>query len=343
MIVPNADQPALSSEKAPSLPPKDPAGPQPTAEPLPPPPPYSPSTAGPSSAPQAQRSTSSVLQPQTAQTVNHFEIFSKHNAISGTYLIDPLLSTPAVSSNNLRKLRKKRNKAWGKGTGPAEINASFGTRHGAINLDLAVVEDSGRPLSPDLQKVPACVLVSTRHGRINVNLFEVQPGRSIDLQVESRHGRIVLFLPPTFAGPLMFQTRNANAVNFLPAFAARARTLRATDRETLVVCTAPGADQEQPKPAPAQFDQEGGDRVLVRTRHGRITVGISGLDKVEESAGGNLFQKLGELIESGGKAFGQYVEAHAAVLEKKLTERSAMMYGSPLGPKCPDRAAVART
>ncbi|KAI0364671.1 hypothetical protein BV20DRAFT_974149 [Pilatotrama ljubarskyi] len=307
MIIPNADQPSSLDEKAPSVPSKDPAGPPSGIEQLPPPPPYSPA-AGPSTAPPPppQRPTSSVLQPQTAQTVNHFEVFSKHNSVSGTYLVDPLLPTPAVRSS-LRKIRRKHNKSWGNScSSPADINASFRTRHGAISLDMAVVADSGRSLPPGSAKVPACVLVSTRHGRINVNLFEIQPNRSIDLQVESRHGRIVLFLPATYEGPVMFQTRSASSVNFLPAFAARARTLRASDRETLVVCTLPDSPDQAPKPVTAQPERESTDRVLVRTRHGRITIGISGLDKVEESStGGNLFQKLGELIETGGKALGQ--------------------------------------
>ncbi|KAI0652902.1 hypothetical protein C8Q70DRAFT_929012 [Cubamyces menziesii] len=302
---------------------------QPAPEELPPPP-YSPPApkAGPSSPglPEPQRAFGSAFAPQAVQTVNHFELFSKHSPIAGTYLVDPLLPTPGFTAGGLRKLRKKGGRAWGKSACPNDIHASFRTRHAPINLDLAAVAESeGSSPSPASVKVPTCIVVSSRHGRINLNLFEIQPGRSIDLNVETRHGKIVLLLPPTYDGPLMFQTRYASSVTFLPEFAARTRTLRATDRETLVVCTAPSASGAPSMPTPS-LETETGDRALVRTRHGRIIVGISGLDRIEDAAvNGNLFQKLGELFEVGGKLLGRYVEGHASALERKLTEKSAVL------------------
>ncbi|KAH9857321.1 hypothetical protein C2E23DRAFT_900521 [Lenzites betulinus] len=295
------------------------------------PPPYTPA-AGPSRtapppppgpAPPAISAASSIFRPQNAQTVNNFELFSQHDAISGTYLVDPLLPSPLAP--NLRKKRgRKRGRKWGKGALPADINAAFRTRHGAISLDLAVVCDAGTtpPLAPGQQKPSACIVAASRHGRINVNLFEVHPGRRVDLEVESRHGKIVILLPPTYDGPLMFQTRNPGTVSFLPAFAARTRTLHATDRETLVICAAPDTPERPKPPQAGPPGTDDGDRVLVRTRHGRIVVGISGLDRVEEApVGAGLFKRLGDLLELGGRALGQYVEQHAATLEKRLTDR----------------------
>ncbi|KAI8985665.1 hypothetical protein BD414DRAFT_537157 [Trametes punicea] len=342
MIVTNTNVP----EKAPSVPPKDPAGPgQSNLEQLAPPPPYSPPPPPPSPNtinPAPQPSASSILNPQSPQTVNHFEVFSQHNPIAGTYLVDPLLPSPSISAS-LRKACRKRSKAWGKGAGPKEVHASFGTRHGPISLDLAAVAEHGGPFPPGAKKVRTCVIVSSTHGRINVNLFEIQPGRSVDLHVESRHSKILLLLPPTYDGPVMFQTRHLNSVTFLPAFAARARTLRASDRETLVICTPPpAADGSQPasRGGPS-LDGEDENRVLVRTRHGKIVIGISGVDRVEDAQGaGGLWKKLGELFEVGGKAFGQYVETQASILERRLSERSAALgqsvnsksqYGAPFG------------
>ncbi|KAH9893585.1 hypothetical protein C8Q73DRAFT_539090 [Cubamyces lactineus] len=338
------------SEKAPSVPPKDSAA-QPVPEELPPPP-YSPPApqAGPSSPglsqPEPQRPFGSAFAPQTVQTVNHFELFSKHNPIAGThmfmhspcsrsssrhistgtYLVDPLLPTPGITAGGLRKLRKKRGRAWGKSACPDDIHASFRTRHAAINLDLAAVAESeSSSRTPAGVKVPTCIVVSSRHGRVNLNLFEIQPGRSIDLSVETRHSKIVLLVPPTYDGPLMFQTRYAGSVTFLPEFAARTRTLRATDRETLVVCTPP-SNSGTPSMPTHSLDTDAGDRVLARTRHGRIIVGISGLDRIEDAAvNASLFQKLGELFEVGGKLLGRYVEGHASALERKLTEKSALL------------------
>ncbi|KAI0630637.1 hypothetical protein C8Q77DRAFT_1063042 [Trametes polyzona] len=304
---------------------------------LPPPPPYSPpasstSAAGPSSfrpaPPPVQRTTSTIFQPQNAQTVNHFELFSKHTAISGTYLVDPLLPIPGQGSSRKLRRSKKSKRAWGKEAQAAQVNACFRTRHGALNLDVAVVADPSRaaPLAEG-QKIPACVVVESRHGRVNVNLSEVQPGRSIDLQVESCHGKIVLLLPPTFDGPIKFNTRNPGAISFLPAFAARTRTLRASDRETLVICTAPD-DPARPKPPATATPtaQATGDRALVCTKHGRIIVGVSGIDRVEEAQpAGGLLSRLGDLLDLGGRALGQYVEAHASKIERKLTERSVVV------------------
>ncbi|KAI0640735.1 hypothetical protein C8Q79DRAFT_1014974 [Trametes meyenii] len=351
MIIANPDQPEkVVSQMPPSVPPKDAASGSKRIDELPPPPPYSPA-AGPSRTPPAparlsgpQRSQNSIFRPENPQTVNHFEVFSKHNPIAGTYLVDPLLSSPAMTPQ--KKSRKRRNKVWGKGSGPSEINASFRTRHGAISLNLAIVAESERAPTEGPYKVPAGILVSSKHGRINMNLaslerFEVQPSRSIDLHVESTHGKIVILVPPTFDGPLMFQCRGS-PVSFLPAFAARTRTLRATDRETLVMCSAPDSP-EYPKPLNTNpGGQDNGDRVLVRTRHGRVVVGISGLDRVEDApAGAGLLKKIGELLELGGRAFGQYLETHASTIEKKLTERSAQI-SQHLDAKFPDRAAIGR-
>ncbi|KAI0331690.1 hypothetical protein GY45DRAFT_601051 [Cubamyces sp. BRFM 1775] len=298
-----AEQDSSGYGAAPSIPPKRSAGPLLHVERLPPPPPYSPST-GPATSSatsntlaQPQRSPSSILSPQTAQTVNHFEMFSNHNPISGTFLVDPTMPRPGITVDGLRKLRKKSAKAWGKSSRPDDIHASFRTRHGHMDLDLAAVTRSEGPAASTSagDKVPTCIAVSSQHGRINVNLFEIQPGRSVDLNIESQHGKIVLLLPPSYDGPLMFQTRSINSITLLPEFAARARTLRATDRETLIVCGPSSSEGPVLK-----TDTKIGDRALVRTQHGRIIVGISGVDKVEEAAPrGGLFQKL------GGKLFGR--------------------------------------
>ncbi|KAI0676127.1 hypothetical protein C8Q78DRAFT_1104596 [Trametes maxima] len=351
MIIANPDQSEKVPSMPPSVPPKDAARADDVCwkriDELPPPPPYSaaagPSRAAPPPAPPLgppQRSQSSIFRPENPQTVNHFEVFSRHNPIAGTYLVDPLLPSPTVTTQ--KRSRRKRNKAWGKGSGPSEINASFRTRHGPISLDVAIVAESQRAPTEGPYRVPAGILVSSKHGRINMNLFEVQPSRSIDLHVESTHGKIVILLPPTFDGPLMFQCRSSSPVSFLPAFAARTRTLRATDRETLVMCSAPESP-EHPKPLnTSPVGQEEGDRVLVRTRHGRVIVGISGLDRVEDApAAAGLLKKIGELLELGGRAFGQYLETHASTIEKKLAERSAQI-SQHLDSKLPDRAAIGR-
>ncbi|KAI0730514.1 hypothetical protein C8Q76DRAFT_597263, partial [Earliella scabrosa] len=313
MIISNPDTP-FEELKAPPVPMKD-TGDQ-VRQAIIVPPPYSPrpSSSRVQSPPPPQSGTpTSVFRPANAQTVNHFELFSKHDAISGTFLVDPRLPTPSLSI--ARRLRRKRDNVWGKSSTKTDINATFRTRHGAMNLDIEVVAQ--QPPQPG-ERVPARIIASSNHGRINIDVHDVQPGRSLDLHVETQHGKIVVLLPPTFEGPLVFNTRCSNSVQFLPAFAARTRTLRASDRETVVVCS---ASPSQPPVIPTkpinQMADDPSDRCLVRTKHGKVLVGISGLDRVEEPAPvGGFFKALGRLFETQGKAFGQYVETQAKNIEK---------------------------
>ncbi|KAJ8472578.1 hypothetical protein ONZ51_g8418 [Trametes cubensis] len=307
----------IGTEKTATIPPEGSSA-QTYSEELPPPPPYWP-----------QRSSNSISSSQVAQTVNHLELSSVHR----TYLIDPTLPTPGIT-DELRKLhiQKKRTEAWGNAsTCPDDIHASCRTHFASISLDLAVVgSESEGPILSGTLTVPTCIAVSSRHGRINLNLasdFEIHHNRSIDLSVESKHGRIVLFLPPFYEGPVTFQTRITSSVSFLPAFAARLRTLRATDRETVVVCRAPpdGAASSASTFEPHNVDGSR-NRVLVRSRHGRIIVGISGVDKVDEAAiGGNVFQKLGNFFEMKGRRIEQYLEGRTSALETKLAEKNVAL------------------
>ncbi|OBZ73715.1 hypothetical protein A0H81_06431 [Grifola frondosa] len=267
------------------------------------PPPYSPNAnASTSAGPPPTPGPLSPFQPQTPQRVNRFFLFSRHGSLSGTYLIDPTLPRsslpPALLSHSgLKKFRKLERSAE-----KEKLNAAFRTRHGAISLDLGVVDAE----QPRAEKERVRILVSTRHGHINVNLFGKQEDGSVDLDVSSRDGHIVLFIPPTFNGPIAFNTRRAGAVNFLPAFAQRASVVRASDRETLVFFrpVANGADTAS-KSTPA----EGDDCCVVSSRSGRVTMGVSGVDRMETKPSAiGLF-----------KQFGDFVEAQAKALEIKLT------------------------
>ncbi|RPD57217.1 hypothetical protein L226DRAFT_572568 [Lentinus tigrinus ALCF2SS1-7] len=324
MIVNDANAPP-EELKMPPVPAKD--APRAQQPPLEAPPPYSagPSTLRPPPSPIARQPStpSSVFRPQLAQTVNHFELFSNHDAMSGTFLIDPLLPSPPIGK--CRRRTKKRDKVWGKGSRAVDINASFRTRHGAITLDLEVVAQN--PSAAPGEKVPAHIVAGSTHGRTSLDVHSVHPSRSIDLFVETTHGKIVLMLPPTFDGPLVFRTRHSNSVSFLPEFAARTRTIRANDSETVLLCSPPGAQsREKPLKPINQMADDPGDRCYVRTKHGKIIVGISGADKLEEPApAGGLFKAIGRLFESQGRAFGQYVESQARTLEKVATERGAMI------------------
>ncbi|KAF7795012.1 hypothetical protein EIP86_006156 [Pleurotus ostreatoroseus] len=98
----------------------------------------------------------SVFQPSIQQHVNYVSLYSKHNAISGTYIIDPELPGHLETiSQKLKKVAMMRNNIT--------PNASFETRHGAISLNLATAGGTDIPNKTYVQ-------VASRHGRVNVNL-----------------------------------------------------------------------------------------------------------------------------------------------------------------------------
>ncbi|KAH9944946.1 uncharacterized protein BXZ73DRAFT_86552 [Epithele typhae] len=302
MIVVNTHSQDACDVKSPPVPEKHPRpaeAPSPRVESaLPPPPPYSP-PAGPSRVPEPTPVRSEpIFQPHNPQTVNRFEVFSKHAPVSGTYLIDPALPSP-TSGLSCRMCREQ-DRAWGESHHKSDVHASFTTRHGALTLDLALVAP---PFA--YGREPTRVDVHSQHGRILLDVHDAAPSRALDLLVETAYGKITVYLPPTFSGPLVIGTHHGNA-SLLPSLAARTRTLRATDSETLCVVSAPG----QPPNALVDIKatDPGQDRALVRSKHGKILIGISGVDREPEAArGGGLFETLGRILESQGAAFGTYV------------------------------------
>ena len=70
-----------------------------------------------------------------------------------------------------KRMRRKRDKVWGKSKEKLDINASFRSRHGAISVDLEVVarDPHTQPAHPS-EKVPARVFASNNHGRITLNV-----------------------------------------------------------------------------------------------------------------------------------------------------------------------------
>lgn len=106
-------------------------------------------------------------------------------------------------------------------------------------------------------------------------------------------GNILFFLPPDFDGPITIrQRRGRNAINFLPAFAERARVLRTSERETSVILSSASGT--------ASIANPGHDLCVLGTRSGEITIGLSGYDKPEDpSESGGFLQILGGAAKAG--------------------------------------------
>ncbi|KAI0923491.1 hypothetical protein AcV5_009020 [Taiwanofungus camphoratus] len=228
----------------------------------------------------------SMAQPNMPNPVNHISVFSRHSSITGTYLIDPSLPAPPILGKSQRRDRsierehaRNTKRAFGiipglddrsQGRTP-EINAAFRTRDATISLDVGI---AGRAGQGQAGRAMGRVMLSSRHGAVNVDLFKIQEGYCVDLDISTRHGNIVVLLPPTFHGPVAFRTRSGRSnIIFLPAFAERARTLRGSDRETFVHLSPSAANAE------ISANSQGDDYCLISTRHGKIIVGLSGIDQ----------------------------------------------------------------
>lgn len=221
----------------------------------------------------------SVFQPSTQQHVNYVSLYSKHNSITGSYIINPELpGSPLAHTAFFGKRCDKHGRSMKSNITP---NASFHTRHGQISLNLATAGGTNVHNKTFVQ-------VSSRHGRVNVNLFALQPNKHICLEVMTRHAPIVLFIPPNFQGALHLRTRNGQ-VKFLPAFANQARVINADDEGALVLFG-------QGEISLAEPTTDGLDYCSLVSRHGKLTIGISGVDQIDTAAGGNLMKKLGTMF-----------------------------------------------
>jgi hypothetical protein len=99
---------------------------------------------------------------------------------------------------------------------------------------------------------------------------------------------IVLFVPPNFQGALHLRTRHGQ-VKFLPAFANQARVVNADDEGALVLFGEGEISLAEPT-------SDGLDYCSLATRHGKLTIGISGVDQLDSAADGGLIQKLGAMV-----------------------------------------------
>jgi len=224
----------------------------------------------------------SYLQSVAQQEVNHLYLQSKNVAISGSYILNSELSGVEAPGQCRKKaaLDRRYRKLFSVGP-PQTPTASIQTRHGSITLNLATAGQTDA-----LNK--AHVQVSSRHGKVHVNIYSLQENKHICLEVSTRHGAIVLFVPPTFAGSLRLRTRRGN-IKFLPEFERWARLVNASDNGAVVLfgqsVQAPSIDVNDPT----------ADSCLLSTRHGKIVIGVSGVDQYDEVQGPGLLEKLGSL------------------------------------------------
>jgi len=219
----------------------------------------------------------SIFQPGSQQHVNFITLESKHNEISGSYLINPEL--PGSAAARTRVLDRRERKKLKHNIVP---NAAFKTKTGRINLNLATSGSTEQPGKSYVQVV-------THHGRVNVNLFALQANKNIFLEIMTKHGSINLLVPSNFNGLFRISTSRHGRIQFLRGFAERARVISADDEHADVLFGTGDLSAAEPT-------SEGVDYCSLATHHGCLTIGVSGVDPIDTTPGSSLIKRLGTMV-----------------------------------------------
>lgn len=151
----------------------------------------------------------------------------------------------------------------------------------------------------------------------------------MDLDLSTRDGNITVFLPSTFCGAVGIRTRRGpSGVQLLPAFAERARVVRGSDREMLLVLPSSSLVPSSSTATTAANAQEGDDYCIIGTRSGRITIGLSGLDQAPGAgrpSGTGLIKRFEALVGAGAKQFETIVETRAKEFETWVEAGAKML------------------
>lgn len=214
-------------------------------------------------------------------SVCQVHLFSNKEDLSGTYYIDP--STPAHGEGPTIKTRygrwKKGKSKKKKGVVDSGPHASFQTRSGNMKLQLGSTLNPDTPTSSrslEGSEERANIFIGTRKGKVEVTLLprEAMPSGGmttkrpfIGLDVFSRSGDVIMYLPETFSGVVRVESVKGE-MRFLPALTEGMRVLKNTERETMFTL---GDGQ--------------GDLCEIFTRKGRIVLGVAGRDALKEEGG----------------------------------------------------------
>jgi len=202
--------------------------------------------------------------PPPAPTVDQVHIFSRHEDIKGTFYIDP--HVPLLDQSRRRCRRKSQQLP----------HASFRTRKADISIDLGTTGDIY-----DAKK--ANIDVATHKGDIKINLLPMLPIRPIGLDVTSRKGNIVLFLPVTFSGVVHLMTRKGKML-VLPALASTMKVVKTSDKEIIFMIAPKNPQNGADNSSETTLCQ-------LNTRKGTVVVGLSGHDQYASPP--SFWKKLG--------------------------------------------------
>ncbi|EIW58105.1 uncharacterized protein TRAVEDRAFT_47283 [Trametes versicolor FP-101664 SS1] len=227
------------------------------------------------------------VQPRV-QAVNGINLYSKKDTITGSYSIDPAISNTHSLNDPDAKAAER------------EYAHEAGRAENGWSWDWGLKQVGFKSYNACLQsvKTPAFVSVSSRHADIVVNVIEVQPGRSLQLDVGTRTGNILVLLPASFTGCIVFHSGDLDNYHtmLLPNLAPLSTVVQKTDRETTVSVNGPSQVQDG-----SRLQAKDQDCCVISTRTGRVAVGLSGVDQTDPNI---LWQesplrRLGKTIEVG--------------------------------------------
>jgi len=191
---------------------------------------------------------------------------TRSDDITGTYYVDP--QKPVSELTNKKSKKKDRKKKV--------PDAMFRTRSAKIAIDLAITG-----LVRDVPK--ASVVVTSKSGNIILNLLPADDENKprLNLDISSNSGTVVIFLPRTYGGAIQLHTKSGS-MEFLPAILQHINIVKTGETESLVLF---GKQVPPSSQLPSDFCD-------IKTRSGKIIVGLRGEDRYVEEVG--LWKRIGE-------------------------------------------------
>ncbi|KAL4254748.1 hypothetical protein ABKN59_004801 [Abortiporus biennis] len=220
--------------------------------------------------------------------MNNYWLYSSQHKITGTYIIDPSLPGSSLkecdpdyrmpySSDHKKFLPEKHTP-----------NVFFVTKQCPISLNLSV--ESGSK-GQDVESSKVHMLVRSREGDVNVNLTSIQENHHVCLELSTRNGQTILFLPPTFDGFIHICNGRA-PVEILSECAKHTRIVYGSDEASLIRFS-PSNGSDSPLAVTEQDLQSSSlDHCLLGGSRGRIVIGISGMDHYEPPVAKTGLQKI---------------------------------------------------
>jgi hypothetical protein len=201
-------------------------------------------------------------------TADQIHISDRRHEIKGTFFVDPL-----IESLDPSRRRKK-----SKDTPP---HASFRTRKQEIDIELGTTGNVERVSK-------AKVAVSSSSGHIKVKLLAMHSTRPrIGLDVQSRHGDIVVFIPDNYVGVVELSTSKGK-LQVLPALASHMKIVKSSEKDLLFMVgdAHEGVDTSRE----ASFCN-------LRSCTGTVIIGLSNRDTYTPGPG--FWQRMGSILKGG--------------------------------------------